>query len=129
MRLPLSDTRSAAQRSAAQRNGPAMPRYFLMRSAEGRLVERAVTKGLWPVTHGCLDRLNDAFASGELSAGSVHFGAGWEFSLQLPNRPAVSLSCLLTVNAGSRTRLQPLLQIAGLVALLLPDPLQAKTAY
>lgn len=90
-----------------------MPRYFLMRSAEGRLIERAVTKGLWPVTHGCLDRLNDAFASGELSACSVHFWAGWDFSSRSPNRPALSLSCLLTVSAGSLTRLQPLLQRIG----------------
>lgn len=42
-----------------------MPRYFLMRCAEARIVERAVQKGLWPVSHGCQDRLNDAFASGE----------------------------------------------------------------
>ena len=43
-----------------------MPRYFLMRCAEARIVERAVQKGLWPVSHGCQDRLNDAFASGAL---------------------------------------------------------------
>jgi cleavage and polyadenylation specificity factor subunit 4 len=42
-----------------------MPRYFLMRSAEARLVERAVNKGVWPVSHGCLERLNEAFNSGE----------------------------------------------------------------
>ncbi len=55
---------SAAQHRTAQRSAAAMPRYFLMRSADARVVERAVTKGMWPVSHGCQERLNDAFASG-----------------------------------------------------------------
>lgn len=42
-----------------------MPRYFLMRCAEARVVDRAHTTRLWPVAAGLVDRLNDAFASGE----------------------------------------------------------------
>lgn len=44
-----------------------MTRYFLMRAAERRVLERAVAAGLWPVGLGAIDRLNAAYATGETS--------------------------------------------------------------
>ena len=40
-------------------------RYFLMRCAEARLLDRAVHHGMWPVSLGAVEALNAAFATGE----------------------------------------------------------------
>lgn len=40
-------------------------RYFLMRCAESRLLDRAARLSVWPVSFGVQQRVNDAFAGGD----------------------------------------------------------------
>lgn len=52
-----------------------MTRYFLMRCADARLLYVAHKRGVWPVSYGVVDRLNEAFAAGaEVAVAAVAAG-------------------------------------------------------